>query len=143
MSWHLKPFESEMMYVEYNLQEGLKWTMEMIVGENDTASRYASGNIDVYATPAMIALMENTAKTCIDKYLPDGHTTVGIEVNVKHIKATPVGMKVKCEATLTKIQGKRLHFNVEAWDEQGNIGGGSHSRYIINTEEFMRKLQNV
>lgn len=126
--------------MEHNLREGISALMEATVTANDLASKYGSGAIDVYATPAMIALMENTAKSCVDLHLPQGYSTVGIDVNVKHIKSTPQGMKVKCEVVLEKIEGKRLFFKVEAWDEKGKIGEGTHTRYIINVEEFLARL---
>lgn len=126
--------------MEINLKEGISSLIETAVTDNDIASKYGSGAIDVYATPAMIALMENTSKTCVDLHLPCGYTTVGVEVNVKHMKATRVGVKVRCQATLYKIDRKKLFFNVEAWDESGKIGEGTHTRYIINAEEFMNKL---
>lgn len=125
--------------MEFNVKEGISSVIEMTVTENDTAVRYGSGDLDVYATPAMIALMESTAKSCVGLHLPSGYSTVGIEVNIKHIKSTPVGMKVRCEAVLTKIEGKRLYFSVEASDEKGKIGEGSHIRYIINSEDFMKR----
>jgi fluoroacetyl-CoA thioesterase len=125
--------------MEFNVKEGISSVIEMTVTENDTAARYGSGDLDVYATPAMIALMESTAKSCVGLHLPCGYSTVGIEVNIKHIKSTPVGMKVRCEAVLTKVEGKRLYFSVEASDEKGKIGEGSHIRYIINSEDFMKR----
>ena len=126
--------------MEFNLKEDLKFTMELTVGSSDTAIFYGSGSLDVYATPAMIALMENAARSCVQKELPEGFTTVGIDVDVKHMKATPVGMKVRAEATLEKAEGKRLIFKVEAYDEKAKIGEGRHIRYIVNAEEFMGKI---
>lgn len=127
--------------MECNLKEGISSIMEIKVTEKETAINYGSGDLPVYATPAMIALMENSAKSCVGLHLQYGYTTVGIYVNVKHIKATPINMKVKCEATLTKIDGKKLFFEVKAWDEKGKIGEGTHIRYIVNNEEFMEKLK--
>jgi predicted thioesterase len=127
--------------MEYNLKEDLTFTVETIVDSNKTASFYGSGSLDVYATPAMIALMENAAMNCVQEELPEGFGTVGIEISVKHSKATPLGMKVRAEATLEKIDRKKLFFKVEAYDERGKIGEGSHVRYIINSEEFMNRTQ--
>lgn len=128
--------------MEFNVKEGITSTIETCVTENDTARKIGSGNLDVFSTPAMIALMENTSKSCVDLHLPYGYTTVGIEVSIKHLKASPVGMKVRCEALLTRVEGKRLFFSVEAWDEHGKIGEGIHTRYIVNSDDFMKKLQS-
>ncbi|WP_411679648.1 thioesterase family protein [Clostridium thailandense] len=127
--------------MEFNVKEGITSTIETCVTENDTARKLGSGNLDVFSTPMMIALMENTSKSCVDLHLPYGYTTVGIEVNVKHLKASVVGMKIRCEALLTKVEGKRLFFNVQAWDETGKIGEGTHARYIVNSEDFMKRVQ--
>lgn len=126
--------------MEYNLKEGISVLIETIVSENDTAKKYDSGTVDVYATPAMVALMESASKSCVEKQLPLGYTTVGIEISIKHIKASPIGMKIKCEAILEKIEGKKLFYKVCAWDEKSKIGEGTHVRYIVNTEEFIKKL---
>ncbi|MFL0248015.1 thioesterase family protein [Candidatus Clostridium stratigraminis] len=126
--------------MELKLEAGLRHEIETIVAINDTASFYGSGSLEVLATPAMIAPMENAAMKSVESELPEGFTTVGIEVNIKHIKATGVGIKVRSEALLEKIEGKRLYFKVEAYDESGKIGEGSHVRYIVNSEDFMKRL---
>jgi predicted thioesterase len=126
--------------MEFNIEPGIVHIIEKSVTQNDTASSYGSGLIDVYATPAMIALMENTAQSSLKPYLPEGYITLGIEISVKHMKATPVGMKVRCESKLIKVDGKKLYFEINAWDEKGQIGSGSHIRYIVHGEEFMKKL---
>ena len=126
--------------MEFNFNEGLKSVMEQLVGKNDTANSYGSGDLDVYATPAMTALMENAAKNGVKKELPTGYTTVGIEINVKHIKPTPVGVKVRAEAILEKAEGKKLTFKVEAFDDMGKIGEGTHIRYIVKSEDFIKKI---
>ncbi|WP_376770105.1 thioesterase family protein [Clostridium bowmanii] len=126
--------------MEFNFNKDIKFTMEQTVGNSDTASYYGSGDLDVYATPAMTALMENAAKNCIQKELPAGFTTVGIEISVKHIKATPLGVKVSAESILEKTEGKKLFFKVEAYDDIGKIGEGIHIRYIVNSKEFIKKI---
>ncbi|WP_125154098.1 thioesterase family protein [Clostridium rectalis] len=124
-----------------NVKEGIKNIKEIKVTEKLTAIECGSGDLSVYATPAMIALMENVSKDCVLPFLEEGYTTVGISVDVKHIKATPLGMKVKCEALLTKIEGKKLFFQVKAWDEVGDVGIGTHERYIVEKEGFMNKVK--
>lgn len=125
-----------------NIIVGVSALKETAVSDRDTAANYGSGLMEVYATPVMIALMESTAKESVDLHLPLGYTTVGIEVSIKHIKATPVGMKVKCEAVLAKVEDKKLTFKVEAWDEKGKIGEGTHVRYIVNAKEFMDRINS-
>ena len=126
--------------MEFNFNEGMKFVMEQSVGSDDTANSYGSGDLDVYATPAMTALMENAAKNCVKQELPVGFTTVGIEISVKHIKPTPVGVKVRAEALLQKVEGKKLTFKVEAYDDMGKIGEGTHIRYVVKSEEFIKKI---
>ncbi len=122
------------------LQIGLKAEFEIIVSPKDTASQYGSGNLDVFATPAMIALMEKTAMQCIAKHLQKGQNTVGTEINVKHVKATAVGEAVLCVAELIEIDCSKLTFTVEAFDSEGIIGDGTHKRFLIDEEQFMAKL---
>jgi fluoroacetyl-CoA thioesterase len=141
--YHIKyKIRNGVIKLEYNLKEGLSYSMEITVDDRKTANFYGSGNLDVFATPAMIALMENAAKDCAQQGLPEGYSTVGIEINVKHIKATPIGMKVKVEVLLEKIDRSRLYFKVEAYDENSKIGEGTHIRYIVNSEEFLKKIIN-
>ncbi|MEI7594458.1 MAG: thioesterase family protein [Bacteroidota bacterium] len=126
--------------MEFNIKAGLCFEVKQTVTKDDTAAKYGSGLVEVFATPAMIALMENTSLKVVLSHLPEGFNTVGTEVNIKHIKATPVGMEVTCKATLVEIEGKKLVFNVIAHDEEGEIGNGTHTRFIINTAKFMEKL---
>lgn len=128
--------------MDNKLKIGLNAIIEKIVTEEDTAIRHGSGTLKVYATPAMISLMENTSKNAVDLYLDSEYTTVGIEVNVKHIRATPIGMKVKCESVVKDIQGKKIIFLTKVYDEIGLIGEGIHSRYIVNADNFMKNLGN-
>jgi fluoroacetyl-CoA thioesterase len=132
--------EDDMETAFEKIQAGLTFEMEKIVQPEDSASRYDSGLVEVFATPAMIALMEGTCYRCVMSFLPEGFSTVGAEVNIRHLKATPIGMKVKCVAVLAGVEGKRLDFDVKAWDEHGQIGEGKHVRFIIDEKRFIEKL---
>jgi fluoroacetyl-CoA thioesterase len=123
------------------LHIGIEGHSEIIVKIEDTAASYGSGLIEVFATPAMIGLMESTAQLSIQSFLDEGFITLGTEVNIKHLKATPVGMNVRCETKLISIEGKKLVFEVSAFDEVAMIGNGTHSRYIVDAEKFMAKLK--
>jgi predicted thioesterase len=122
------------------MEIGKKLIIEKLVTETDTAAYYGSGLLNVFATPAMIALMEQSAYFLAKVSLPENQDTVGIEVNIKHTRATPLGVNVYAEAELIAIDGKKLTFNVVAFDEQGEIGRGVHMRYIINPAKYMNKL---
>lgn len=122
------------------LTTGLTYIQEITVEPKDTAAVYGSGKLKVFATPALIALMENTALKCIESRLENHQDTVGIEISAKHLKATAVGKKVSCQATLTEIDGRKLHFELEARDETGIIGTAVHDRFIIDPVKFMSKL---
>ena len=111
------------------LKEGVKGTQEIMV----------TGALDVFATPAMIALMEKTAWESVQPYLEEGSGTVGTLMNVKHVAASPVGMKITCETELTKVDGRALTFSVKAFDEAGLIGEGEHERFIVYNEKFQAK----
>ncbi len=128
--------------MEFNLSIGLSAMETQRVTANTTARHYGSGLVDVFATPAMIAMMEKAAMTAVQSKLPEGYNTVGVEVSVTHTKATPKGMKVKSEATLKEVNGNKLLFEVVAWDEEGVIGKGTHRRSIIETEKFMNRIKS-
>ena len=123
-----------------DMQTGIKNEMSVIVTEDLTASKVGSGLLPVYATPSMIALMENTCASCVQPYLEEGQGTVGTAVDIKHVSATPLGKTVKCECELKEINGKKLVFEVNAYDDKGLIGTGVHKRAIINNEAFMARL---
>jgi predicted thioesterase len=120
---------------------GIKHTERKEVTAKDTAAQYGSGTLEVFATPAMIALMENTALKTVLPYLSEVQDTVGSEINIRHLKPTAVGQIVECEAILKETEGKKLVFEVSASDEKGMIGKGRHVRYIINKEKFLSNLK--
>lgn len=122
------------------IEAGKSFTQEIIVYPKDTAIVYGSGKLPVFATPAMVALMENTAVRCLEGMLEADCDTVGVEINTKHTKATAVDKKVYCKATITEIEGRKIHFEIEAWDDSGKIGFATHDRFIINPEKFMSKI---
>ena len=121
------------------LEAGIKGTKEIMVTNENTAKTMGSCTLDVFATPAMIALMENTAYESVASELEEGSGTVGTALNVKHVAATPVGMKVTCETELIKVDGRALTFSVKAFDEKGLIGEGEHERFIVFNEKFQAK----
>lgn len=127
--------------MEFKLSVGSMTTSEQLVQEKDTAAAFGSGDILVFATPMMIGLMENAALNDALSQLPEGYSTVGTYVDVKHMAATPMGMKVRAEAQLIEVSGKKLTYKVTAYDERDKIGEGTHGRYIIHGESFLKKIQ--
>ena len=121
------------------LEKGLKYRAETKVDESQLASIAGSGFVDVFATPMMIGLMEKASTYCVADELEAGQTTVGTKVNIEHSSATPLGMKVWCDSTLVEVDRKRLVFEVVAYDEVGEIGRGTHERFIIEREKFQEK----
>lgn len=121
------------------METGIKGTGSIVVTDEMTAVKVGSGLLPVYATPQMIALMENVASTSVEPFLEEGAGTVGTLMNVKHVAATPVGMTVRCETELVEIDRKRLVFSVKAYDEKELIGEGTHERFIIHNEKFLNK----
>ena len=128
--------------MEINLHLGMKSEKSEQVTEYNTAIRYGSGGVAVYATPAMIGLMEGTCLAAVDPHLPAGLATVGTQINVSHLAATPVGMTVRATAELTEIAGKKLSFRIEAYDEKEKIGEGTHQRYIIDINKFLQRAES-
>lgn len=122
------------------LETGLTHTSSLTVTEALTAKAMGSGDLPVLATPAMMALMENAAMTAVAPELPEGSTTVGGHIESSHLKPTPVGAEVKAEATLTKVDGRKLYFTVKAMQGDTVIGEGTHLRVIVDREKFMSKL---
>ena len=123
------------------LKEGISLTLEKIVNENETASKVASGTLDVFSTPMLIAFMENAAFQLVQSELDEESSTVGISINAKHLKANLVGDKLSCVATLTSIEGKKLTFSVQVFYMDTLVGEGEHSRYIINKKKFLENIK--
>ena len=120
---------------------GIKGREEVMVTEENTAKAMGSGTLDVFATPAMTALMEMTAWKSVAPFLEHGDGTVGTLLQITHDAPTPLGMKVFCESELLEIDGRRLVFHVAAFDEKGKIGEGRHERFVINNERFAAKAE--
>lgn len=123
------------------LHVGMRGTIIRKVDETSTAASFGSGGVRVFATPLMIGMMEGAACSAIHPFMEDGKTTVGTTVDIKHMSATPVGMNVSANAELIEIDGRRLVFKVEAFDDKDKIGEGTHERFIIDTEKFMQKTE--
>lgn len=124
------------------METGIKNTLEITVTDNLTAAAVGSGTLNVYATPAMIALIEETAWKSVAPYLEEGQSTVGTRLDVSHVAPTPLGMTVRCETELTEVDGRRLVFAVNVYDEAGLIGKGTHERFIIMSEKFQAKADS-
>jgi len=122
------------------IQEGLTHTSQLTVTEAVTATSMGSGDLPVLATPAMMALMENAAMLAVAPHLPEGSTTVGGHISASHIKPTPVGETVTATATVTKVDGKKIEFDVKAHWGDVLLGEGSHLRFIVDREKFMSRL---
>ena len=123
------------------LSAGLKGRAELVVGDEHTAPRVGSGRIRVLATPVMINLIEAAALAAVEHLLPAGHQSLGTHLDVRHIAATPVGMKAWASAELVKVDGRTLSFSVEARDEVELIGDGVHERMVVNVERFDQRVQ--
>ena len=118
---------------------GEKYEVEITVTDEFTAKSMRSGSLPVLATPFMVALMEQAASELCDKYIEEGLSTVGTALNIQHLAPTPVGAKVRAVATVTEYDGRKICFDVEAYDEAGLIGKGTHERFTIEIDKFMQK----
>ena len=118
---------------------GLKGAVSTVVEREDTALEVGSGSLLVYATPCMVALMEGAACEAIEDCLSDNKTSVGTELNIAHLSATPVGLDVRAEAEITAVEGNTITFHVCAYDEAGKIGEGTHKRVVVSTQRFLDK----
>lgn len=122
------------------LRLGMRGEASLVVGTNDTAPRIGSGRVAVLGTPVMISLMEEAALACVEHALPPGHQSLGTHLDVSHVAATPIGMKITAEAELIEVDGRRLTFAISARDEVEPIGEGRHSRVIVDVARFDARL---
>lgn len=122
------------------VEVGFKGRAESIVNQTNTAKTIKSGSLDVLATPIMAALMEEAAVNALD--LPDDQTSVGTSLEIKHMAATPIGMKIWSEAEVVEVEGRKVTYTVQAFDEKEKIGEGQHQRFIVDIEKFMLKADS-
>lgn len=120
---------------------GTSYTATTVVNNNNTASALGSGDMDVFATPAMVALMENAAMNAVAPHLAEGQTTVGTQISTTHIKASALGVTITATAVLTAVDGRSLTFAITARDGENIIGEGVHTRFIVDRERFLSKLK--
>lgn len=120
---------------------GLHAESELVVTEGNTARHLGSGSVNVLATPEMVRLMEQACVAAVDCLLPEGQCTVGVTLDVKHLAATPLGMRVTARAELLAVKDRRLTFRVEVWDEVEKVGEGAHQRYVIDLARFYQRLE--
>lgn len=124
-----------------NIKPGLVGEADETVSSSRTAAFFGSGLVAAYGTPAMVALMENATVAALHKYLGPGQTSVGTEVCIKHIAATPVGMHARARATVTAVDGRQVTFQVEAWDDREKIGEGTVKRVVVDESRFNNRLE--
>lgn len=122
-----------------DLTPGLAAETEAVVTEDNTAERLGSGSVPVFGTPALVGLMEGAAIKALEGHLPPGSTSVGGRIDVRHLAPTPVGMRVHAHAELMEVEGRRLVFHIETWDEKEKIGEATHERFIVDRERFLAK----
>ncbi len=124
------------------MDTGIRGEARETVNENNTALKMKSGGLLVYATPAMVALAEQAAYKSVESCLEEGQGTVGTLMNLKHMAATPVGMEVTAKSELISVEGRKLTFKIDVFDEREKIGEGTHERFIVNNEKFQNKANS-
>ncbi len=128
------------MALVLDLPAGLSGTAELVVGDQHTAPRVGSGRIRVLATPVMINLIEAAALAAVEQSLPERHQSLGTRLDVTHVAATPVGMRVRATAEVVRVEGRTVHFRVRAEDERELIGEGTHERVVVNVDRFEARV---
>ncbi len=126
--------------MELNIPESLIYEITQEVESQHTAKAYGSGLAEVYATPAMIALMENAAYRSIEEFLPEGYSSVGMEINMQHLKATLPGKQVKAISKVTEVDGRKVTFEIKVFENEELAGNATHKRFVIDNERFMKNL---
>ena len=129
------------MPLALNIRPGLTGTAELVVGEHHTAPRIGSGRIRVLATPVMIQLIESAALAAVEQSLPEEHQSLGTHLDITHVAATPVGMRVRATAEVIRVEGRTIYLRVKAEDEQELIGEGTHERVVVNLERFDKRIR--
>lgn len=124
---------------QMEIKVGLTGQATTVAEREDTAQQVGSGELLVYATPCMVALMEGAACAALEGALPQGQTTVGTMLDIRHTAATPVGLEVRAEAEVTAVEGRTITFALRAFDESGQIGHGTHQRVVVNSQKFLEK----
>lgn len=123
------------------MEVGQIFNLPIVVAEKDSATALGSGGLDVFGTPALVAYMESAALKMVQNDLPDGSDTVGIAIDVKHVKASPIGAKINVSAKITAVEGRKISFDIVATDEAGDvIGSAVHDRFVVDKARFMSKL---
>jgi predicted thioesterase len=141
-NWNIHLCDRPAMPLVLNLPVGLSGTAELVVGEQHTAPRIGSGRIRVLATPVMINLIEAAALAAVEQSLPEEHQSLGTRLDISHIAATPVGMRVRATAEVTRVEGRTIYLRVRAEDERELIGEGTHERVVVNLERFDKRIQS-
>ena len=127
-------------WIMKEIEIGIKHHVDETVTDEKSASHVGSGLLNVYSTPAMIALMEKTSYLCVEKYLDENESTVGGAINIRHLKPTAIGKKVMCESTVKSVAGKRIDFDVIVYEDGIPIGNGTHTRFVIDKVQFLKNL---
>ena len=123
-----------------SIKIGLKGSYQLLVKKEHSAARVGSGLLDVFSTPSMVAMMEKTAADSLQALLSEGQSSVGAEINVRHLRPTQIGDRVRVESEVTQVEGRKVSFVIRAWDSQAAIGEATHVRYLVDNKRFLEKM---